>query len=97
MLERRAKAKQSNPPHFTGDDSLGTQERRRKTREKLDRAERIEIVYPEGVPPERCQFDRARLAWRIENGGAVLVCYRLRKAPWHYTIEPKPQKHDVRL
>ena len=90
VLERQAKAKQSKPPRFSGDYSLKTQERkgrrrrkrspgRRKTGEKLDRAQRIENVYPEGVPPGRCRFERDRPAWRIEDGRAVLVRYRLHR------------------
>src|SRR3954452_19179901 len=78
VLERRVQANRSKPPRFSGDYSLRSQERptrRRKKRspgrrpnsQKLDQAQRIENVYPEGVPPQQCVFGRDRLAWRIEN------------------------------
>jgi transposase len=90
VLERKAQANRSNPPRFSGDYSLRSQERparRRKQRSpgrrpkslKLERAERTEAVYPEGVPPQQCVFVRDRLAWRIEDGRAVRVRYRLHR------------------
>ena len=32
------------------------------------RAERIEAVYPEGVPPKECRLSHVRPVWRLENG-----------------------------
>src|SRR4051794_38761809 len=77
VLGRKAQANRSKPPRFSGDYSLRSQERptrRRKKRSpgrrpkslKLALAQRIENVYPEGVPPRQCVFVRDRLAWRIE-------------------------------
>lgn len=54
---------------------------RRPTEEKLARAERIEPVYPEGVPPEKCTLHRKRPVWRIEQGRAVLVAYHIYRGP----------------
>jgi len=51
------------------------------TEEKLKSAERIEDLFPDGVSPKRCEFDSVRVAWRIENGRAVLVGYRLHRGP----------------
>jgi transposase len=90
VLERKAQANRSKTPRFSGDYSLRSQERptrRRKRRSpgrrpkalKLDRTERTEEVYPEGVPPQQCVFGRDRLAWRIEDGRAVRVRYRLHR------------------
>src|SRR3954466_3118842 len=90
VLGRKAQANRSKPPRFSGAYSLRSQERpkrRRKKRspgrrpksQKLDRAERTEDVYPEGVPPQHCVFVRDRLAWRIEDGRAVRVRYRLHR------------------
>src|SRR3954463_3945052 len=90
VLGRKAQANRSKTPRFSGDYSLRSQERptrRRKRRSpgrrpkslKLDRAERTEEVYPGGVPPQQCVFVRDRLAWRIENGRAVRVRYRLHR------------------
>src|SRR3954470_14630110 len=87
VLQRKAQANRSKPPRFSGDYSLRSQEqptRRRQKRspgrrpksQKLDQAQRIENVYPEGVPPQQGVFVRDRLAWRIEEGRAVPVRYR---------------------
>jgi transposase len=51
------------------------------TQEKLDRAERIELVFPQGFMREDCKLIRRRPAWRIENGRAVLVAYELYRGP----------------
>src|SRR3954468_13402241 len=88
VLGQKAQANRSKPPRFSGGYSLRSQERpkrRRKKRSpgrrpkarKLDQAQRTEEVYPQGVPPQQCDFVRDRLAWRIEHGLAVRVRYRL--------------------
>jgi hypothetical protein len=92
VLGRKAQANRSKTPRFSGDYSLRSQERpkrRRKRRspgrrpksQKLDQAERTEDVFPENVPPQNCVFVRDRLAWRIEDGRAVRVRYRLHREP----------------
>jgi hypothetical protein len=92
VLGRKAQANRSKTPRLSGDYSLRSQERpkrRRKKRSpgrrpksrKLDQAERTEDVFPEGVPPQGCLFVRDRLAWRIEDGRAVRVRYRLHREP----------------
>lgn len=45
------------------------------TQEKLDRADRTEIVLPEGFTVEECRLISRRHVWRIESGRAVLVAY----------------------
>jgi transposase len=90
VLERKAQANRSKTPRFSGDYSLGSQERpkrRRKKRspgrrpksQKLDQAQRTVDVFPEGAAPQQCVFVRDQLAWRIEDGRAVLLCYRLHR------------------
>jgi len=54
---------------------------RRKTQDKLDRAERTEIVCPEGLSAEECRLHRQRPVWRIEHGRAVLVAYDIYRGP----------------
>jgi len=54
---------------------------RRKTQEKLDSAERTEIVCPAGFSVEECKLHRQRPVWRIENGRAVLVAYEIYRGP----------------
>lgn len=98
-LERRSEANASKKPRFSGDYSLGTQERkgqkRRKKRStgrrpkesKLPEVARTEDVFPEGVKPEQCTFSHDRLAWRLENGRAVLVRYCIYKPHWGFPAE----------
>ena len=47
------------------------------TAEKLERAEREENVFPEGLDPQQCKFSHSRPVWRLENGRAVLVAYHV--------------------
>lgn len=49
-----------------------SQRRRRKTQNKLDQAQRTEVVCPEGFSVDECELHRERPVWRVENG-AVLV------------------------
>jgi transposase len=94
-LNHRAEANKSKKPRFSGDYSLSRQERefsaikkrkkssgRRSNSEKELLVGRTEDVFPDGVPPERCCFVRDRFAWRLEDGRAVFIRYRLHKAPW---------------
>lgn len=50
---------------------------RMKTADKVKLAERTETVYPAARQPEDCHFSHDRAAWRIENGKATLVHYRI--------------------
>jgi uncharacterized coiled-coil protein SlyX len=54
---------------------------RRPTELKFAEAERTEDVYPEGVRHADCELVRARAVWRLENGRAVRVGYRLFAGP----------------
>ena len=54
---------------------------RMTTQEKLDRAERVEIVLPEGFAIEDCRLLYRRPVWRIEQGRAVLVAYEFYRGP----------------
>lgn len=68
--QRKKKRKQKSPRRG-----------RRTTQEKLDQAERREIVCPEGLSPGECKLHRRRPVWRIENGRAVLVAYDIYRGP----------------
>jgi transposase len=68
----------------------GNKRRRRKdkgprgrvrTADKLAQAERTEEVYPEGVQKSECWLSHTRPVWRLEQGRAVLVAYRVYRAP----------------
>lgn len=54
---------------------------RLRTRDKIERAERTAVVYPEGIAPEACQPSHVRPVWRLENGRAVLVAYHIYRGP----------------
>ena len=52
-----------------------------RTDDKIARAERIEDVYPDGIPQSDCSLSHTRPVWRLENGRAVLVAYRVHRGP----------------
>jgi transposase len=101
-LGQRKAANALKPPQFSGNYSLNQQEnkqsRRRKKKSpgrrpnslKLSQVQRTQNVYPEGVLPERCSFCRDRFVWRLENGQAVFVCYRLHRANGTHTVATLP-------
>ncbi len=70
--DRKAKAegkpKQRNKPKRQG---------RITTAEKIARAARTEQVYPEDCDPQNCKLSHTRVAWRLEDGRAVLVAYEI--------------------
>ena len=51
------------------------------TEEKIKRAEKTEDVYPQGVPRDRCKLSHVRVVWRLLEGRAVLVAYRVFRGP----------------
>jgi transposase len=51
--------------------------------EKIQRAERTEKVFPEGVPHSDCKLSHTRPVWRLENGRAVLIAYEIYRGPRH--------------
>jgi transposase len=54
---------------------------RRPTALKFADAHRQENIYPEGIGPNQCRLVRERAVWRLEDGRAVLVGYRLFAGP----------------
>jgi transposase len=54
---------------------------RRPTEVKFADAQRQENIYPEGVRRSDCQLVRERAVWRLKNGRAVLVGYRIFAGP----------------
>jgi transposase len=52
-----------------------------RTAEKIAQAERTEDIYPGGVPQSDCRPSHTRPVWRLENGRAVLVAYRIYRGP----------------
>jgi uncharacterized coiled-coil protein SlyX len=54
---------------------------RRPTELKFADAERIEDIYPDGVRRSDCRLVRERAVWRLENGRALRVGYRIFAGP----------------
>jgi transposase len=52
-----------------------------RTADKIAQAERTEEVYPNGVPPCDCWLSHTRPVWRLEQGQAVLIAYRVYRGP----------------
>jgi hypothetical protein len=51
------------------------------TEEKVERAERTEDIFPEGLGENDCKLSHTRPVWRLENGRAVLIAYRVYRGP----------------
>ncbi len=47
------------------------------TADKIKLAERTEQVFPQSVDPADCKLSHTRVAWRLEEGRAVLVAYEV--------------------
>lgn len=52
-----------------------------RTADKIAQAQRTEDVYPDGVAPTDCWLSHTRTVWRLEQGRAVLVAYRVFRGP----------------
>jgi transposase len=51
------------------------------TADKIAQAERSEDIVPKGVDQRDCQLSHTRPVWRLENGRAVLIAYRIYRGP----------------
>ena len=54
---------------------------RRPTEVKFADAKDVRNAYPDGVDPENCRLVRERAVWRLEDGKAILVGYRVFVGP----------------
>jgi hypothetical protein len=54
-----------------------TRSGRVSTADKIAKAARTEKVYPDDCDPEDCKLSHTRVAWRLEDGRAVLVAYEI--------------------
>ena len=48
---------------------------------KVALAERTEDVFPDGIAKNDCKLSHVRPVWRLENGRAVLIAYRIFRGP----------------
>jgi hypothetical protein len=54
---------------------------RQPTEVKFAAAERVTDIFPDGVPKRQCQLVRERAVWRIEDGKAIRIGYRIHAGP----------------
>jgi len=54
---------------------------RQPTEVKFAAAQREVNIFPDGVPKRQCQLMRERAVWRIEDGKAIRVGYRIHAGP----------------
>jgi hypothetical protein len=91
---KEAASPAANPSTPNGSYSLDAEEKRRKKRRrrkkspgrtptelKFAEAEYLENLYPEGVRPTDCTLVRERAVWRLIDGKAVRVGYRIFAGP----------------
>lgn len=58
------------------------------TAEKIAKAARTQKVYPDGCDPQDCKVSHTRVAWRLEDGRAVLVAYEIYRRGNHFGQPP---------
>lgn len=51
------------------------------TADKVAQAERSEDVVPDGVNKSECRLSHTRPVWRLDDGRAVLIAYRIYRGP----------------
>ena len=49
--------------------------------EKIRRAEETIDIYPDGIAYEQCKLSHVRVVWRMVDGRAKLVAYRMFRGP----------------
>jgi len=59
-----------------------------ETAEKIARADRTETVYPDDCDPDDCRLSHTRVAWRLEDGRAILVAYEIHRCGNKYGQPP---------
>lgn len=72
-----AEAKRRQPRRRRRKKSPG----RQPTEVKFAAAQRVVDIFPDGVPKRQCQLVRERAVWRIEDGKAIRVGYRIHAGP----------------
>jgi transposase len=72
QLKRRLKAKKKKPG-------------RKPKKDKLDSVVRWRDIVPSGLKKQDCDLQSERLVWRIEDGKAIRMGYRVYRAAWGET------------
>ena len=91
LLADKAEAKAAKKPKFTENYSLGKNAREKKRRKKSTGRRRNDTkramveheydIYWNDADRQQCIFHREQFAWRIANGKAVYVGYRIHDLP----------------
>ena len=91
LLTGKAESKSAKTPRFTGNYSLDKNKRKKKRRKKStgrrsNDAKRDMInqecaIYREDVDQDKQVFHREQFAWRLIDGKAFYVCYRIHDLP----------------
>jgi transposase len=55
-----------------------------RSADKVAQAQRTEEVYPDGVAHSDCWLSHVRPVWRLEQGQAVLIAYRVYRGPHNH-------------
>lgn len=74
------KAEEERQAKATGKKKSKSKPKRRgrvSTADKISRAERTEQVFPDDCEPSLCRLSHTRVAWRLEQGRAVLIAYEI--------------------
>jgi transposase len=77
LRKRREELKNKRKAEQKGRGNPPKQRSRVKTEDKVGMAKRTEHVYPTGVKQCDCQWSHTRVAWRLEDGQAVLIAYEI--------------------
>lgn len=93
-IKREASSGQSATDTSASHYSLEAEEKRRRRRRRKKKspgrrptelkfadAHRYEDIYPPGVRRASCHLVRERAVWRLQDGQAVLIGYRIHRAP----------------
>jgi transposase len=75
--EKRQEARRQKKPKPTRKGRRG----RFTTADKVAQAERSVDVVPDGLDQNVCQLSHVRPVWRLEQGRAVLIAYRIYRGP----------------
>jgi transposase len=75
--EKRQEARRQKKPKPTRKGRRG----RFTTADKVAQAERSVDVVPDGLDKNACQLSHVRPVWRLEQGRAVLIAYRIYRGP----------------
>lgn len=100
LLEKQGEKKGAKPPKFTENYSVeknkgkgkskrgkqATGRRSQSTKQAL--VEQTIAVYEAGVPPLECVLRASQYVWRIVDGRAVYICYRLFSHPETRSLPP---------